>query len=100
MPERIDKAKLLEYLAAIKPDEYVSAYGEAAVDVINHVEEYVNEMPTIESEPVRHGEWQEIGGYEPENQGFACSVCDFATTLKSRFCPHCGARMDGGADNG
>lgn len=46
----IDKGKLLEYLFAIKPDEYVSAYGEAAVDVINHVETYVSEMPTIESD--------------------------------------------------
>ena len=57
MPELIDKGKLLEYLSAIKPDEYVSAYGEAAVDVINHVETYVNEMPTIEAEPVRHAHW-------------------------------------------
>lgn len=31
MPELIDRAKLLEYLAAIKPDEYVSAYGSAVI---------------------------------------------------------------------
>ena len=48
---------------------------------------------------IRHGRWDEIGGYEPENHGFVCSVCDFATTDKSRFCPNCGARMDGGAEN-
>jgi hypothetical protein len=41
-----------------------------------------------------YGRWEEIGGYEPENHGFACSVCDFATMVKSRFCPNCGARMD------
>jgi hypothetical protein len=60
----------------------------------------IESAPTIEAEPVRHGRWGEIGGYEPENHGFACSACDFATTVKSRFCPNCGARMDGGADNG
>ena len=61
--------------------------------------EAVERQPTIEADPVRNGRWEEIGGYEPENQGFACSVCDFATTVKSRFCPNCGARMDGGAEN-
>lgn len=66
MPELIDKAKLLEYLAAIKPDEYVSAYGEAAADVINHVETYVSAMPTIEAEPVRHGRWLPVEDALPE----------------------------------
>lgn len=104
MPELIDKAKLLEYLAAIKPDEYVSAYGEAAVDVINHVETYVSEMPTISPE-VRHGRWKNgectnckrnlielCGGEDYELARFA--------EFDAEFCPFCGARMYGGADNG
>lgn len=128
MPELIDRAKLLEYLAAIKPDEYVSAYGEAAVDVINHVETYVSEMPTIEPE-VRHGRWIEKPPYADETvKGLefqiVCSRCDeqnasitfdensvpiAKTFYRTRFCPNCGARMDatdtnvggkGGADNG
>jgi predicted RNA-binding Zn-ribbon protein involved in translation (DUF1610 family) len=106
MPELIDKAKLLEYLAAIKPDEYVSAYGEAAVDVINHVETYVNEMPTIEPE-VRHGEWQCIGEYEEFGEEMADYLCKNCGCIISRqknlampkYCENCGAKMDGGADN-
>lgn len=101
MPKLIDKAKLIEYLAAIKPDEYVSAYGEAAVDVINHVEKYVNEMPTIEPE-VRHGRWKK------KNGEIYCTNCkkskwseSFELMLRRfNYCPHCGAKMDGGADNG
>lgn len=97
MPELIDKAKLLEYLAAIKPDEYVSAYGEAAADVINHVEEYVNEMPAIEPE-VRHGRWITHDVIEK----MKCSECgeeyrmpfDFnANVYPYNFCPNCGAKM-------
>lgn len=55
MVDYIDKSLLLAYLAAIKPDKTVSAYGEAAVDVINHIETYIGEMPTItvESEKER-----------------------------------------------
>lgn len=102
MPELIDRAKLLEYLAAIKPDEYVSAYGEAAVDVINHVETYVSEAPTIEAEPVRHGRWKK------KNGEIYCTNCkkskwseSFELMLRRfNFCPNCGTRMDGGADNG
>ena len=101
MPERlIDKAKLLEYLAAIKPDEYVSAYGEAAVDVINHVETYVSEMPIIEAEPVRRGRWN----YRHEDDWCYCTACGTdaegsdGECLETDYCPHCGARMDGGAD--
>ena len=113
MQELIDKRELLYYLGAIKPDECVSAYGEAAVDVINHIESYTNKMPTIESEPVRHGRWivhttwhGMFGLIYSE-----CSECKFDRNgdLSSwKFCPMCGARMDatdtnvggkGGADN-
>lgn len=94
MPELIDKAKLLEYLAAIKPDEYVSAYGEAAVDVINHVEEYVNEMPAIEPE-VRHGRWYD----HAHTDTGVCSECGCVFTDETPYCPNCGAKMDGGEEN-
>ena len=107
MSELIDKAKLIEYLAAIKPDEYVSAYGEAAVDVINHVEKYVAEMPTIEPE-VRRGRW-----ITRDSKTAKCSYCGWWQHAKTyylpddihefskcyRFCTSCGSRMDGGADN-
>jgi hypothetical protein len=99
MPELIDKKYLLAYLAGIKPDEYVSAFGEAAVQVIGLIEEFVKEMPTIEPE-VRHGRWIVRG------QEIYCSECNreslynaFGASKFSDFCPKCGARMDGGADN-
>ena len=78
MPELIDKAKLLKYLVAIKPDEYVSAYGEAAVDVINHVETYVNEMPTIEADIDRAA----ILRLCNEIEMIIVTVCDTGYTLQ------------------
>jgi hypothetical protein len=119
MPELIDKKYLLAYLAGIKPDEYVSAFGEAAVQVIGLIEEFVKEMPTIEPE-VRHGRWITKDGSTAK-----CSCCGWwqRTTMYYlpddipafskcyRFCTSCGAQMDadhiadvskkvGGADNG
>lgn len=54
-------------------------------------------LPTVDAVPVRHGRWKEdTGGY-----GFwICSHCGFvseasAAYLLYRYCPHCGAKMDG-----
>lgn len=105
MPELIDRKYLLAYLAEIKPDEYVSAFGEAAVQVIGLIEEFVKEMPTIEPK-VRRGRWIELPkALNPEETPCKCSVCGHILSFygyypKSNFCPNCGARMDGGADNG
>ena len=45
---------------------------------------------------VVHGAWQVTDRFK------ACSVCGyaFARLLPDKYCPHCGAKMDGGADNG
>ena len=57
----------------------------------------INMQPTVDAVPVVHGHWKEdTGGY-----GFwLCSHCGFvseasAADLLYRYCPHCGARMDG-----
>lgn len=61
----------------------------------------IQEMPTIEAEPVRHGRWVKRG------QDIFCSECDeesgytwAGASRYSDYCPSCGAKMDGGADNG
>ena len=65
--------------------------------------EYIKQMPTIESEPIRHGRWilkiLPIGGGD-KIRSYLCSECDRYTNMKFDFCPNCGTRMDGGADNG
>ena len=103
----------------------------------------INNAPTIDAEPVRHGRWVhskkhlwyknkdgevdnwqldcgyhngprcEVCGesfcehcdpdwaeYECEIGHYVCSVCGQPTkTGDMNYCPHCGAKMDGGADN-
>lgn len=72
---------------------------------------FARTAPTIEPE-VRHGHWVECdykhlehGFMETEpNAGLCCSECGTGfkknhMTYKA-FCPACGAKMDGGADNG
>lgn len=57
----------------------------------------VQDAPTIEAEPVRHGRWE-----VKHPNGWACSECgewglmiDNRGICKSNYCPNCGAKMDG-----
>jgi hypothetical protein len=60
----------------------------------------LNNMPTIEAEPVLHGRWIFIGE-ETMYDGWTyrkhkCTECDFVTVEAKNFCPNCGAKMDFG----
>lgn len=60
--------------------------------------------PTIEAEPVRHGRWVFVGEVTAHDgwtyRKYKCSECNFSTIEAVYFCQKCGARMEGGADNG
>ena len=62
------------------------------------------EMPTIDAVPVVRGEWiVQTGSYDPRETWIKCSVCNYPTTKswgETKYCPNCGAKMDGGTDNG
>ena len=49
----------------------------------------IERQPTIEAEPVRHGEWFDKGSLSCR-----CSECGCKHTKESAYCPHCGAKMD------
>jgi hypothetical protein len=64
------------------------------------MEEDIDNAPTIDAEPVRHGKWLPLynGEYKGGAYWFECSECKAVVTggLQSgnRFCKGCGARMD------
>lgn len=63
---------------------------------------WLDEAPTIEAEPVKHGRWVDNGCYN------TCSVCensihawnDDGDLQEFAYCPNCGAKMDEEKDNG
>ncbi len=64
----------------------------------------ISNAPTIEAEPVRHGRWilviQIVSPYGAEIEE-KCSLCGcdisrYGTQPMYKFCPNCGAKMDGG----
>ena len=56
--------------------------------------ETINNAPTIDAVPVRHGKWIPIMGLNRQNEKFICSECICQFDYKFNFCPNCGARMD------
>lgn len=68
----------------------------------SEIEMLIANAPTVEVEPIRHGEWIDMGDFEQ------CSVCQGthlkevntmygeAIWIKSARCPNCGAHMDKG----
>lgn len=56
------------------------------------VENLIKNAPTADVAPVIHAKWIEknylIKSY------FECSNCLFTTLKDTRYCPHCGAKMD------
>lgn len=82
-------------------DFLLSEYGEFDAYYCGFEEavERIENVPTVDAEPVRHGEWK-----RGESLTFAgrtasppyCSEClRFAGGELWTFCPNCGAKMDG-----
>lgn len=81
------------------------AAGEAYLKGLNPVWA-VRDVPTADVAPVVHGRWLHSGCEECSGlEVVKCSECNheaFAIAFyvcNGNYCPSCGARMDGGADN-
>lgn len=80
----------------IDADELKEELKDMDIVIVKHnVEDLIDEQPTVDAEPVRHGKWytaEKYNGYLYWN----CDQChQHFTSQKSNFCPNCGAKMDG-----
>lgn len=87
MSDLISRNALLD--AMPKNDELLS------VDV----RRIIYESPIIDAEPARHGRWVK-SGYACGESEWTCTICGNkewrTSTSRLKFCPFCGAKMDGG----
>lgn len=79
--------------------------GDSAIKcgtVFQHIILHIEHAPTIEAEPVRRGEWNQVD--ECDDTYYSCTACgeEWITIdgtpaeNNMNYCPHCGAKMDGG----
>ena len=74
--------------------------GESGIyaDAYNDLAEDFYSIPAADVAPVVHGRWIDNG--IPDSILSGCSVCGFTCGASSfPYCPNCGAKMDGGADD-
>lgn len=58
------------------------------------------DCPLDEAEIVRHAQWKKCGADKRGRGGvWMCTGCKGSYPYKSRYCPNCGAKMDGGDDD-
>ena len=76
----------------------------ATIDLIVH---HIDRQPTADVAPVVHGRWKpeyeiremyyssdDVERYKVPD-GFSCGVCAKWSSVRTTYCPNCGARMDG-----
>ena len=89
-------AKRLVWLKKDIHDEYsLGLYDGCEYDT-----KLIDEIPAADIAPVQHGWWIWHNKWEPFEFKYECSICHDGSDLESKYCPNCGAKMDGGADNG
>ena len=68
------------------------------------IQDFLDNIPTVDVTPVRHGRWIERKEHFYFQNGckewinFYCSECDAPNNSPTDYCPNCGAKMDRGAD--
>lgn len=89
--EAIDKMRSLQSRFRAKND-LDSGYDTAIAEAFEHIKR----VPAADVQPVKHGRCV------IDNEGYErCSVCnEHETGMRYfTFCPHCGAKMDGGEED-
>lgn len=107
MAECIDKQKLIDILEA-RADMTIPDYK----PVLLNIAKFVQLLPAAEVEPVKHGRWI-VQKCQCISTTFECSECGRTVDASNNYFAkptahiakqypycHCGAKMDGGADNG
>lgn len=60
------------------------------------LKEAADNMPTLDVAPVVHAEWEEVILSDCMINYWKCSKCGkTGTAIRFKYCPNCGARMDG-----
>ena len=91
----------------IDRDAVYTAFANACTDVLEraseiyyiagfsyeHVIEILDDIPATDVAPVVHGRW--ISNCVDSPAFFVCDQCNTVWYNDTKFCPNCGARMDG-----
>ena len=96
MAEYIDREAIMKF--PIRKDHCDKEHAnEHFINGIESVLEYVENLPSADVAPMRHGRWEIVIGSNGKEY-MVCTCCRVSQDLTGVFtyCPNCGAKMDGG----
>lgn len=106
MAEYIEREAVEKFIMdGLNNSDVYERFGHDAIKIIAEV----HYMPAADVAPVRHGRWLRSDDDWDSLTLIRCSICgeewcfemiDDVTLLNYKYCPNCGAKMDGGANNG
>ena len=104
MAKYIDREALVEWLKRIPLKDLSDGRGLCRVIFEEDFKRAIKKIPKgiiVDVAPVRHGGWEIVIGSNGKEY-MVCTCCRVSQDLTGVFtyCPNCGAKMDGGADNG
>lgn len=72
---------------------------------LDEIDSVIDKAPTIDAVPVVHGRWEVVQVWKDNPQTtLKCSACKVNQPIYEHdewlYCPFCGAKMDGGAEDG
>ena len=94
MAEYIEREALLR---RFNIDDMMNVNG--TLIVLDDARATIKGFPAADVVEVKHGEWKCVGQVCVDGEyedTFRCSKCSVPYFRKSRYCPNCGCRMDGG----
>lgn len=103
MAEYIEREAAIAYIRE-QSEECQKAFeelgGESGIyaDAYNDLAEDFYIIPAADVAPVVHGRWMPFHS-EAAGDIQYCSACEIGFDAKMAYCPHCGAKMDGGDNN-
>ena len=103
MAKYIDREALIEWLKRIPLIDLSDGRGLCRVIMEDDFKKAIKNMPKgiiVDVAPARHGQWIEQEKYTFGTM-YDCSICGNRILDNGHswnYCPNCGCRMDGGAD--
>lgn len=104
--ELIDRQALLRDKCWLCGGAVNDPYAQGYMSGLDVAEMVIRAAHTVDAVPVVHGRWVRLDAHRGMEQ-FKCSICRsecyVPTCMREPmydYCPNCGAKMDGGADDG
>lgn len=90
MQKLIEVSALLEEIAHGKSKPEICD----GADQVDWMERCIENAPSIDAQPIRHGKWTFAFMDETYGEVYVCSHCAEIGYPEARYCPNCGAKMD------